>query len=175
MCAPELVSHSTTLIDSSCVPVAVRDGLVLLDDDRYDSCKEALDRARSQAMARAELKCRKLCMGQIDFSPELIVWAKRKEVWELVCRYRRGNKVSTTTIRRRARAAGEEHPLTATLEEAQARLTECEDQHVGLKPQSQELRRKFLLTTKDKAESSGELKRANFFAFGCLFRRRRRR
>ena len=118
-------------------------------------CMNKLDDERKQMMMAAEKKCRKLRMGGVEFSPTVDAWGKRWALWKLVERHKRSlierrrnnsgvKPVSRSLIKRRAKIAGVEKPLSVTHEEAQWHLTQCRRMYLSLKPQAFDLRQEFL-------------------------------
>ena len=65
---------------------------------------ERIDHVRKELMIAAEKRCRKLCMGEIDFSPEVSIAGKRYGLWKLIVKKKQGRRVSSSLIKRRARA-----------------------------------------------------------------------
>jgi hypothetical protein len=53
-------------------------------------------------MLYAEKKCRKLAMGEVDFSPELNKARQRKLLWKKIVWHKRGRRVSSSYIKRKA-------------------------------------------------------------------------
>jgi len=60
---------------------------------------EALDSIKSQCMQHTEKKCRKLQMGQVPFSSELMQFYFQQQLWLLVWRKQAGHPVSSSKIR----------------------------------------------------------------------------
>ena len=63
---------------------------------------ETLDRIRAEGMLFAEKRCRKLAMGNVDFSPEVDTARKRRWLWQQVVKRREGKHISTSLIKQRA-------------------------------------------------------------------------
>ena len=58
---------------------------------------EALDQIRTQCMLKAERKCRKLCIGMVDFSPEVVQPLREISFWDIAIK-RRQEKITKTNI-----------------------------------------------------------------------------
>jgi hypothetical protein len=63
---------------------------------------DKIDKETKQLRKRAEKKCRKLKSGRIPFSLEASIWIRRKQVYELLLRYKRGKIRNRSNLRRTA-------------------------------------------------------------------------
>ena len=78
-----------------------------------------IDRMKTQGVKMAEKRCRKLCMGAQEFSPELDRARRKYEGWRLILRRLDPiRKVRGSLVQRKAKAAGITRPLSRTREEA---------------------------------------------------------
>jgi hypothetical protein len=68
---------------------------------------EKLDRIRSEGMLWAKKKCRKLAMGNVDFSPEVDLAKKRWWLWQQVVKKQEGKPISLALLKRKARQSSE--------------------------------------------------------------------
>ena len=59
-----------------------------------------------QYMAHAEKKCRKIKSGKIPFSPEFILWIKRRKTYRTLMGYHAGKKVNKGNLKRAVRRVG---------------------------------------------------------------------
>ena len=64
------------------------------DIDKY----ELLDKCITKCMLKAEKKCRKLYMGGVPFSPELVAHLNAINFWRVVIRKKKGNNTNMRTI-----------------------------------------------------------------------------
>jgi len=64
----------------------------------FGPCLEARDMLKSHCMQFAEKHCRKLCMGQVPFSPDLMKYYFLQELWLLVWQKKAGHPVSSSKI-----------------------------------------------------------------------------
>lgn len=121
-----------------------------------------LDKMREDAMISSEKKCRKFCMGEIDFSPEINQARGRRYVWSMVLKRRRsGNKILKRKIKAVAKAVGIESPLSATLAEAERSFRAADDIYKRMKPNAPMMRADFLRErSKDETLSAEARKRA---------------
>jgi hypothetical protein len=67
---------------------------------------EELDAIRIEGVKEAERRCRKLCMGQVDFSPQLRLAKVSIYVWTLLLNRAKGGKVSSRLLSHTHRKAG---------------------------------------------------------------------
>jgi len=67
---------------------------------------ERLDALLKKFSEAAELKCRRLKMGQVAWSPELQKALMEKKFWELMYRHSMGKSIGSRHLRRTAIAAG---------------------------------------------------------------------
>jgi hypothetical protein len=98
---------------------STRDGNFM--PDKWAQLK-SLYRVWAEGMIYAEKKCRKLAMGNVDFSPEVDLAKKRRWLWKEVVKKREGQPVSTAMIKRKARQCRIQCPLTVSLAQAKARF-----------------------------------------------------
>lgn len=105
-------------------------------------------------------KCRKWKMGQIDFSPQIMIWKNRRDTWNMIVQFKKGQKRNSITIRRKAKACGIFQPLSATLQQAQRGYAICRDEFNKLKPYAALYRREFLSKRIIEEEESGNKKQA---------------
>ena len=110
---------------------------------------QTLDKVRAEGMRFAEKRCRKLCMGEVDFSPAVIQAGRILDLWRLVWRRKRGYRVGSTRIRRLARRAQISRPLSVTTAEAEQRFREAGRAYRQLKPRASVLRYEFLRDRQD--------------------------
>ena len=95
-------------------------------------------------MRSAENKCRNWHMGEVDYSPQVMIWWHRRLTWKLLCDYHEGRRISTTLITRRAKACGIVNPLQSTPSEADKAYKICKTQFEKMKPKAAIYRRDFL-------------------------------
>ena len=79
---------------------------------------ESIDHIHTEGMLHAEKKCRKLAMGQVEWSPEIALARQRKLLWQKVVRKKCGGWVSSSYIKQKARQCGVICPLSYTLPQA---------------------------------------------------------
>jgi hypothetical protein len=98
---------------------------------------ESIDRIKTEGMIHAEKKCRSLCMGKVDFSPDINNIAKgRHYVWQMIVRKWRGKHVSSKKIHRVAKAVsmvGNSLQTTFTLREAKCSFKAADEKYRMLK------------------------------------------
>jgi hypothetical protein len=119
---------------------------------------ESLDRIRAEGMIHAEQKCRKLAMGNVDFSPEVDSAKKRRWLWQQVVKKREGRRVSAAMIKRKARQYGIQCPLSVTLAQAKARFKAADTEYDALKQHALAHRYEFLCNRA--ANKSGDVSEA---------------
>jgi hypothetical protein len=81
-----------------------------------------LDRIHTEGILRANAKCRKLRMGQVPFSPRLVLLWQKLEAWQLVLKKCRGAKIDSKYLRRVLKAADIQDISLITEDEARANL-----------------------------------------------------
>jgi hypothetical protein len=67
---------------------------------------EAIDRVSTEAMIYAEKNCKSLCMGEVDYSPDVNKARGLKYVWQLVVKHLSGQNVKPDKIWKVAIAVG---------------------------------------------------------------------
>ena len=112
--------------------------------EHYIKSQNQIDIVQRDVMRSAENKCRNWHMGEVDFSPQVMIWWHRRLTWKLLCDYHHGRNISTTLITRRARACGIIDPLESTPTEADKAYKICKTQFEKMKPRAAIYRRDFL-------------------------------
>ena len=125
----------------------------LEDVTEFSILQDKIDTTKTEYMIASEKKCRKICAGAVDYSDEIIIWRNRRDLWNLIHKYKKGYPVSTTYIRRKAHILGVVTPLSCTEAEAHKALTTCTHNYEKLKPNSPSLRKQFLNRLKNEAIS----------------------
>jgi hypothetical protein len=105
---------------------------------------ETLDRVRTEGMLHAEKKCRKLAMGNVDYSPEVDLAKKRRWLWQQVVKRREGKRISASLVKQKARQCGIVCPFSVTLTQARAHFCAADAAYDALKRQAPLLRYEFL-------------------------------
>ena len=66
-------------------------------------------------MNNAEKKFSKRRMGGVNFSQEVLVWKKRRDVWNSVIRCHKGEWINREIFKRRSKACGVQRLLRISL------------------------------------------------------------
>ena len=100
---------------------------------------------RERSILLADSKCRKLCMGGVDYSDSYDRIITVIELWKGVVKRKSGKRFSNTKIRRLARKAGIDSPNMCTLEEAISKRNQAfKEYYTEVKPNAAKLRTTFL-------------------------------
>ena len=100
---------------------------------------------REKLIMQADSKCRKLCMGQVDYSDKYAAAVTIIDLWKGVVKRKQGKRFSNTKIRNLAHKAGIESPNACTLEEAILKRDNAfKDYYENIKPKADHLRTTFL-------------------------------
>ena len=78
----------------------------------------SINKVKRELMVNAEFCYRKLCMGEIDFSPDFQMAWSCWYCWSMVIHKCSGKKVSSRKIKTLAQVVGIEKPLSITLRQA---------------------------------------------------------
>ena len=73
-------------------------------------------------MAHAEKKCRNIKSVKIPFSPDPILWIKRRQTYRTLMDYHAGNKINKGNLKRAARRVGIRTPMQLSIQDIQERL-----------------------------------------------------
>ena len=84
-----------------------------------------IDRLRRDGMLHAEKKCRKLHMGNVEFSDEVNKRGKIMSLWKLVIRLKEGRIISRSKIKRMAKSCGITCSLSISVEEAKTNYSKA--------------------------------------------------
>ena len=106
-------------------------------------------------MVRAEKKCRKFKTGRIPFSPESVMWIKRKQIYQSLLEYRLGKRKNKGTLKRAARRQRIRSPFQLSQQEIEIRLRVCEKQLDHFRTSGQRYRKKHLLNRAEIARKGG--------------------
>jgi hypothetical protein len=99
-----------------------------------------LDDIRLQCILRANKSCRQLKMGQVAYSPALVMAWNKIRAWKLVCRKLSGRRVDSRYLRRELRSANINDISLCTLSEATDRLVTAWKEYRCLKKNASSLR-----------------------------------
>ena len=106
---------------------------------------ESLDRFYVEAFKYADKRCRKLKAGQIGFAPEEIqIEARKMHLWTLCIRKHHGCNVSSKLIKRLAKQLKIKRPMQIDIELMVQYRLEAKVQYEDLKPNSKEIRDRWL-------------------------------
>ncbi len=111
---------------------------------RQEAKMESLDLVRKEGMEYAENKCRNLSMGEVDCSPEVGKARQMKLLWKKIVTQKRGGRMSSSHIRRKARRCGVVCPLSCTLEQALRSRKAAIQAYEDIKPKAPRLRVDYL-------------------------------
>jgi len=102
---------------------------------------EAIDKLRCQCVAKAEKGCRKLCTGQVAFSPELKLARQKITAWRLLVKRCKGGRVSSRFLRRSMDKSNITRSwLAETLEKNTEQLTQAFKAYYDIKRKCIDLR-----------------------------------
>ena len=121
-----------------------------------DILQETIDRVKKESMVHAEKKCRKFGMGAVPYSPAVLIWKNRRDVWTLVIQYLKGRTINRAIINRKAKKFGIVAPLNCTLSSATTYKKKCADEFERLRPLAGKYRCQFLRKLANEAEESGD-------------------
>ena len=103
-----------------------------------------LDKIKADICIASEKRCRKLTMGEVDFSPQIARLQLTKDTWQKTVRRLKGKRVSSSLIKRKAKRCGMSRPLSRSLAEATREMRIAKKKWEEVKSQAPVLRRKFL-------------------------------
>jgi hypothetical protein len=92
----------------------------------------------------ADKRCRKLCMGEVPFSPELSAARSQIKLWKAVISWKMGTKHNMKYIQRLERKTNIQGSRATTLAEAKNHRKEAYKRYWDIKRQAKELRQEFL-------------------------------
>ena len=110
---------------------------------------ERIDDVVSDGMRYAEKKCRKLAMGGLDFSPDMLQAWDTLRLWAMVKQRLENKRRSRTKIRRLAKKLKIDQPMNKTITEVDNLLTQAYTRTKALRPIGGVLRDEFLRTRQD--------------------------
>ncbi len=76
-----------------------------------------IDSDSMQFMKHAAKKCMKLKLGRICFSPESVIWIKRKQIYNSMVKYNLGRNKNRGNLKRAARRQGITNPFLILMAE----------------------------------------------------------
>ena len=129
-----------------------------LTDRVWSEMSEKVDHQKRELMQAAESRCRRLCTGNIPFSPDLTLARLSVRVWEMTVKSKEGFRINKPWLRRKAKACKIVRPLQFSLQEAKQFLDLATDKVERMVPVADELRDKFLKQLEDDAIDEAERK-----------------
>jgi len=106
---------------------------------------EKFDKIKADGMRMAKKCCCRLCIGLVQFLPELNQWHLQKELWQLVIHCKVSHQVRAHTICHLATCLHIIGPLAKTLRDATNLFQHASTKYEDLKPTHEALRQSFLL------------------------------
>jgi hypothetical protein len=145
---PRLVDNYIRLYHQFAAPLQLFQRVKLLDESVWFLTKnqvieeyEELDALRCEAATFAKGKCRKLCTGQVTFSPELQAARNQITAWVHLVNRAKGKKVSSRLISRLLKKANIDSSVHAYEETLlQEKLKEAYQKYYKVKGSAKELR-----------------------------------
>jgi hypothetical protein len=122
----------------------------------YQLMHNKWDNELGDFMASAEDQCTKFKSCQIEYSPTVGVWLKRRSILKWILRWHDGKVPDARNLLRAATRNGIDNPLGSTREEIEARLVACIGEIFKLKKDAPELRRKHLLACLSRARARND-------------------
>ena len=86
---------------------------------------ERIDRLKEETEKSSKKRCRKLPMGEVDFSPTLNNLGKTSELWKLVIKAKEGKKTNRAWMKIKSRLLGLRKPLSLKTEEVSFKFKEA--------------------------------------------------
>ena len=122
----------------------------------------AFDAEHTQQQYAAENSCNYFKNDFLDFSPEVNLWIRRKEIYEqllsIKARRQTGKRVPTSHFVRSCRNNGITDPFALSTTEIETRIAACLQRLRELRPVAPSLRTNHLRTCLDDAKTRGDLK-----------------
>ncbi len=110
-------------------------------------------------MKHAAKKCRKLKPGCICFSPESVIWIKRKQIYNSLMEYnlgRKGRNKNRGNLKRAARRQGITNPFQILMAELKTRLKVCKERNNYFRKNGPRYCKMFLLQRAELAREDGQ-------------------
>ena len=124
-----------------------------------NTLQEDVDRIKKESMKHAEKKCRKIGMGAVPYSPSVLIWKNRRDLWSMVIRFHQGRAINRALIKQKAKKFDIIAPLSSTLESATAAKQKCAAEFERIRPLAGKYRRQFLNKLVKEAKDQGEKKK----------------
>ncbi len=115
-----------------------------------------VDKESGQYMRHAERKCRKFKSGRIPFSPESVMWIKRKQIYTSLLDYQRGRVKKKGNLLRQARRQQISRPLSLSIREIRVRLEACEQNLAHFREHGHQFRKQHLIQRAAVARRAGK-------------------
>ena len=137
-----------------------------INDNKKDLSKEQitnllnqLDKEKTQAMTRAEAKCRKFNMGRVPYFPGLAMKAMNVIFWKAIKRRKEGAKVKIEYLKRLAKKAefyGNLSKEVLTLDIIKVKVKQAEKAYMEIKQKAWECRESFITTLINESEGKNK-------------------
>ena len=105
---------------------------------------EQLDRVKTDIQLAGEKRCRKLAMGDVDYSPRVAKLLLTRNTWKLIVKKLQGKRVHSSLIKRKAKHCNIARPLHRSLAEATRELRTATKIWEEAKPLAPLFRKEFL-------------------------------
>jgi len=113
--------------------------------DVLQTAMEKFNYLEAEGMHYVEKRCQHLCVGEVQFSPELNMWWQCQDLWLFALKRKQGWKIKATTIKKLAQQCQVLlHPLSVSEVEAKQHYICTRDKYYELKPQHDLLCQDFL-------------------------------
>jgi hypothetical protein len=144
---PRVVSRYINSVSSQFQEARLLPRLLELQSQMAEQCTDQLikiynelDAIRLQGILRANKSCRRLKMGQVDFSPALAMAWNKIRAWKLLKRKLSGGRVNSRYLQRELKAANISDISLLTLSNVEANLATAYREYKQLKKQASSLR-----------------------------------
>jgi hypothetical protein len=144
---PRIASKYVASLESQLCEAGLLQRLRLIETQMETECTDStidayneLDNIRTQSILRADKACRKLKMGQVPFSPPMVLAWNKIRAWTLVRRKLSGRRVKSRYLRRELKAAAIGDISTISLAESEEKLAAAWKHYKQLKKQASSLR-----------------------------------
>ena len=107
-------------------------------------------------MRHVEKICHKIKCCRIPFSPELALWIRWVQVYQLLLRFHKGRIKNRGNLKRSARRCNIPHPFSMSMQEIALRLKECKRESTFYQEHGVQFRRKHLKTRKKAAQNKAD-------------------
>ena len=136
----------------------------ITDPDKYSKHHNRWDTQLGGFIRHAEKQCTKVRGGDLEFSPTVGMFLRRRNILRWILRWHDNKKINVCNLLRAAKRNGIDSPLLLSRDEVQLRLNACVEEMYTLRQDAPDLRRRHIIHCLNRARRNGDQQKAQEIA-----------